>query len=382
MAIYHLSVKPISRAGGRSATAAAAYRSGELVHDLTSDEVFDYTRKRGVEHSEIVLSAAAARADINWARDREALWNAAEIAEVRKDARVAREYEVALPHELNRGQRVELVRAFSAELANRYGVAVDFSIHAPHRNGDERNHHAHIMTTTREVTATGLGSKAAIEWSDTDRRKKGLEPAKSEVKTIRERWAVLTNEHLLERGIEVQVDHRSLQEQGIDREPQSHLGPAVSGMERRGMETEVGKRIAWEMQAAAQARLERAAEIGKLAREREQLQLSSLDLSGDLKLAKEERARAVPETKAKDTIDMSLAQRLDMLSDEVAKRLEAEAAPERVARAEEVRRRALEVSQQKDLEHGRGRSRGRSIGDDDDELKRKLDRGKDFGLER
>jgi ATP-dependent exoDNAse (exonuclease V) alpha subunit len=119
MAIYHLSVKPISRAGGRSATAAAAYRSGDLVHDLTSDEVFDYTRKRGVEHSEIVLPTAAARADINWARDREALWNAAEIAEVRKDARVAREYEVALPHELNRGQRVELVRAFSAELANR-----------------------------------------------------------------------------------------------------------------------------------------------------------------------------------------------------------------------------------------------------------------------
>ena len=301
---------------------------------------------------------------------------------MRKDARVAREYEVALPHELNRGQRVELVRAFAGELANRYGVAVDFSIHPPHRNGDERNHHAHIMTTTREVTATGLGSKAAIEWSDTDRRKKGLEPAKTEVKAIRERWAALTNEHLLERGIEVRVDHRSLQEQGIDREPQSHLGPAVSGMERRGMETEVGKRISWEMQAAAQARLERAAEIGKLAREREQLQLSTLDLSGDLKLAKEERARAVPETKAKEIASgMSLAERLDMLSDEVAKRLEAEAAPERAAREEEARRRALDVTQQQDLEHGRGRSRGRSIGDDD-ELKRKLDRGKDFGLER
>jgi ATP-dependent exoDNAse (exonuclease V) alpha subunit len=365
MAIYHLSVKPISRAGGRSATAAAAYRSGELVHDLTSDEVFDYTRKRGVEHSEIVLSAAAARADINWARDRQALWNAAEIAEVRKDARVAREYEVALPHELNRGQRVELVRAFAVELANRYGVAVDFSIHLPHRSGDDRNHHAHIMTTTREITATGLGSKAAIEWSDTDRRKKGLEPAKTEVKAIRERWAALTNEHLLQRGIEVRVDHRSLQEQGIDREPQSHLGPAVSGMERRGMETEVGKRISWEMEAAAQARLERAAEIGKLAREREQLQLSTLDLSGDLKLAKEERARAVPEPKAKEIASgMSLAERLDMLSDDVAKRLEAEAAPERAVREEEARRRAL--SQQQDLEHGRGRSRGRSIGDDDE----------------
>ena len=109
-----------------------------------------------------------------------------------------------------------------------------------------------------------------------------------------------------------------------------------------------------------------------------------MDLSGDLKLAKEERARAAPEAKAKDTADMSLAERLDMLSDEVAKRLEAEAAPERAAREEEARRRALDVTQQQDLEHGRGRSRGRSIGDDDDddELKRKLDRGKDFGLER
>ena len=177
----------------------------------------------------------------------------------------------------------------------------------------------------------------------------------------------VTNEHLLERGIEVRVDHRSLQEQGIDREPQSHLGPAVSGMERRGMETEVGKRISWEMQAAAQARLERAAEIGKLAREREQLQLSTLDLSGDLKLAKEERALAAPETKAKEIASgMSLAERLDMLSDDVAKRLEAEAAPERAAREEEARRRALDVTQQQDLEHGRGRSRGRSIGDDDE----------------
>jgi hypothetical protein len=292
MAIYHLSVKPISRAGGRSATAAAAYRSGELVHDLTSNEVFDYTRKRGVEHSEIVLPTAAARADINWARDREALWNAAEIAEVRKDARVAREYEVALPHELNRGQRVELVQAFAGELANRYGVAVDFSIHLPHRSGDERNHHAHIMATTREVTATGLGPKAAIEWSDTDRRKKGLEPAKAEVKAIRERWAALTNEHLLERGIEVRVDHRSLQEQGIDREPQSHLGPAVSGMERRGIETEVGKRISWEMQAAAQERLERAAELGKIERERAQVERSILDLSGDVGSARRGREGA------------------------------------------------------------------------------------------
>jgi MobA/MobL family len=288
VAIYHLSVKPISRGVGRSATAAAAYRSGELVHDLSTDEVFDYTRKRGVEHSEIVLPTEAARQDINWARDREALWNAAEIAEKRKDARVAREYEVALPHELTNSQRADLVRAFAGELANRYGVAVDFSIHAPHREGDERNTHAHIMTTTRRVLATGLGEKASIEWSDTDRAKKGLEPSKVEVKAIRERWAMLTNEHLKERGIEARVDHRSLEAQGIDRVPTSHLGPAVSGMERRGIATEVVKRISLEL---ASERLARAAEIGKLERERAEVRQSMLDLSGDLKNAQRERDR-------------------------------------------------------------------------------------------
>ena len=292
MAIYHLSIKPVSRGRGRSATAAAAYRSGELVQDLTSGEGFDYTRRRGVEHTEIVLPTAAAKLDINWARDRESLWNAAELAEQRKDARVAREYEVALPHELNAKQRTELVRAFASDIANRYGVAVDFAVHKPHRSGDERNHHAHIMATTREVTATGFGAKAAIEWSDTDRAKRGLSAAKVEVKVIRARWADLTNEHLKDRGLEIRVDHRTLESQGINREPTTHLGPAVSALERRGIETEVGKRIAWQRQAAAQERLERAAELGKIEREKESLERSILDLSGDLNAARKGRAVA------------------------------------------------------------------------------------------
>jgi hypothetical protein len=90
MAIYHLSVRPVSRAGGRSAAAASAYRAAELVHDYTTGQTFDYTRKRGVEHSEIVLPTKAARQDIDWARNREALWNAAERAENRSNSRLAR----------------------------------------------------------------------------------------------------------------------------------------------------------------------------------------------------------------------------------------------------------------------------------------------------
>ena len=292
VAIYHLSTKPISRSGGRSATAAAAYRSAERVHDLTTGEVFDYTRKSGVVHAEIVLPSDAARQDINWARDRQQLWNAAEVAEKRKDARVAREYEVALPHELTRAQRVELVRAFAEQIANRYGVVVDFAIHKPHRAGDDRNHHAHMLATTRQVTATGLGAKAAIEWSDSDRAKKGLSQAKTEIVDIRERWASLTNEALQARGLAARVDHRTLEAQGIEREPTTHLGAAVMGLERRGIETEVGNRIREQRALEVQARLERAAEHGRLEREQLQTTKTILDLSGDLAAAKRERGQA------------------------------------------------------------------------------------------
>ncbi len=289
MAIYHLSVKPISRKGGRSATAAAAYRSAELVYDETTGESFDYTRRRGVEHTEIVLPTEAARRDINWARDRQQLWNEAERAENRSNSRVAREYELALPHEMTHGQRVELVHAFSQQLADRFGVAVDAAIHAPHWHGDDRNYHAHLLTTTRVIEPDGLGEKSAIEWSDGNRRKAGLEPAKVEIKQIRAQWEELANERLQSLGLEARIDHRSLKDQGLEREPTVHLGPAVSGLERRGIESEVGKRLELEAREAAQARLERAAELGRLERESQLVQRSILDLSGDLAGAKRER---------------------------------------------------------------------------------------------
>ncbi|EQD28610.1 mobilization protein, partial [mine drainage metagenome] len=195
-----------------------------------------------------VLPAAAAQRDpagrdVHWASDREALWNAAERAEKRSNARVAREYELALPHELTKTQRLALVRAFAAEIADRHGVAVDFAIHAPHRAGDERNHHAHLLATTRVIEPGGLGGKAPLEWSDTNRRKAGLGPAKEEILALRARWAVLANEQLLGQGHSIRLDHRSLAARGIEREPGSHLGPAVSGMERRGIETEVRRRL-------------------------------------------------------------------------------------------------------------------------------------------
>jgi ATP-dependent exoDNAse (exonuclease V) alpha subunit len=212
LAIYYMTTKHVTRGRGRSATAAAAYRVAGKIFDHTSGETFDYTRKRGVEHTEIVLPTEAAKHDINWARNRQALWNAAEAAEKRKDARVAREYELALPHELKKSERVALVRAFAIDTANRYGVAVDFALHRPHRSGDERNYHAHVLATTRRIEAAGLGEKASLEWSDQHRGRAGLGPAKQELKDIRRRFEDLTNEKLMEAGFEARVDCRSLKD--------------------------------------------------------------------------------------------------------------------------------------------------------------------------
>ena len=286
MAIYHLRVKPVSRAGGRSSTAAAAYRTAEIVYDQTTGQTFDYSRKRGVEHAEIVLPTECAKQDVNWAREREALWNAAEVAERRSNSRVAREYEIALPHELNATQREDLSRTFAQQIADRFGCAVDFAIHEPHREGDERNYHAHLLATTRVIEPGGLGEKTAIEWSDTDRRKAGLVNGKDEITQIREAWAGLANERLQELGLEARIDHRTLEEQGIDRQPTVHLGPAVSAMERRGIRTEVGKRLEVEALEAVQKRIEKAAELGKLERESQEIGRSILDLSGNIEDAK------------------------------------------------------------------------------------------------
>src|SRR5471032_3141646 len=126
LAIYHLSMKPMSRSSGRSAVAAAAYRSGQKLTNERDGLTHDFTRKGGIAHSEIVTPEGS---NADWAHDRSRLWNAAEHSEKRKDARVAREIEIALPHELTADQRLALTREFSQGLADRFGVAVDFSIH-------------------------------------------------------------------------------------------------------------------------------------------------------------------------------------------------------------------------------------------------------------
>ena len=276
MAIYHLSVKAVSRSAGRSATAAAAYRAGCEITDQRTGEVHDYTRKGGVESADIVLPDGAPE----WATDRAALWNAAEAAERRKDACVAREFEVALPDELSPAERRRLAVDFAKEMANADGCAVDVAIHAPGKEGDSRNHHAHILRTTRKVGLDGLTDKLDTEKAGRNRA--------ADLDAVRTRWADLTNERLRENGIKARIDHRSLKDQGIDREPTSHMGPAVSAMERRGVKTEVGKRIEDEVAE----RLARARADGAKERELAQANKSIIDLSGDLAAAKRDCAAA------------------------------------------------------------------------------------------
>jgi Ti-type conjugative transfer relaxase TraA len=232
MAIYHLNTHTIGRAAGHSAVAAAAYRSASSLVDERTGEVFDFTRKGGVLSAEIVTPAGVP------VPERAALWNAAEAAEKRKDARVAREWRAALPHELNDADRKELAMRMGQAIADRYGVAVDVCIHAPDKEGDDRNFHVHMLATTRTIGADGtLGAKAVIELANKDRQKAGIPgTSQGDIADIRRQWAELANEALERAGISARIDHRSYADQGVELTPTRHIGTDAVAMNRRGLE--------------------------------------------------------------------------------------------------------------------------------------------------
>ena len=232
MAIYHLSMKPISRASGRSAVASAAYRAAERLINERDGLTHDFTRRGGVEHTEVVIPAGV---DAAWALDRSVLWNAAEAVENRKDARVAREFEIALPHELTAEQRLGAVREFAQGLANRYGAAVDFAIHAPDGDTDIRNHHAHLMMTVRRVRSEGLGDKTLVERENKWLLSRELPTSQMQLRDIRQSWEQVANEKLAQAGLDIRIDHRSHQERGLEIEPTEHVGVHATQMQRRGL---------------------------------------------------------------------------------------------------------------------------------------------------
>ncbi len=205
MAIFHLSVKNICRADGRSAVAAAAYRAGARLRNMAARRINDYSNRGGVVHSEILLPENAPA----WMTDREMLWNAVDAAESRKDARVAKEVEIALPIELARAANIGLARQFAADLFTRRGVVADLSVH----DAGDGNPHAHVLLATRSLAPDGFGSK-----------NRQLDD-RTFLSGLRETWEVYANRTLEAHGAAARIDHRTLEAQGIDREPELHRGP-------------------------------------------------------------------------------------------------------------------------------------------------------------
>jgi Ti-type conjugative transfer relaxase TraA len=220
MAIYHLHVKVIGRKSGSSAVASAAYRSGSRLRDERLDRSHDFSAKRGVVHSEVMLPENAPEA---WS-DRERLWNDVEAFEVRKDAQLAREVEFALPREMTQAQGIELARDFAqSEFADR-GIIADLNVHWDIGEDGMPKPHAHVMLTMRAVDGNGFGPKVR-DWNRTEM-----------VERWRERWAELANERLAELDIDARIDHRSLEAQGITLEPQSQIGASAQRIEGEGIE--------------------------------------------------------------------------------------------------------------------------------------------------
>ena len=223
-------VGKVSRGKGDApATAKAAYRAGARIHDERLDEVHDYRRKGGIETAFILGPADANPILID---DRAALWNHAEATDKRKNSVTARELILPLPADVDQAPRREIAAHVARFLVERYGVAADVAIHVPHREGDERNHHAHILFTTRRLGRDGLAEKIRV----LDDVKQGPK----EIEAIRQAAAAATNRILEREGVAYRVDHRSYERRGMDREPTQHMGPAATAQERKGEETRIG----------------------------------------------------------------------------------------------------------------------------------------------
>lgn len=228
MAIYHFSVKNISRSDGRSVVACAAYRSGEKLIDERQGKEQDYTRKSGVEFKKIYAPIHTDQQLL----ERNQLWNAVEKIETRKNSQLAREFEIAFPCELKQDQREQLLNDLCEKIVKRHNVIVDAAIHAPHTaiGSDERNYHAHILLTTRSINDHGQLEKKTREFND---------HGKEQIEYWREEFANLCNYHLKLAGSVERVDHRSYKARGSELEPTQHEGPKATQLKRQGIATEI-----------------------------------------------------------------------------------------------------------------------------------------------
>jgi len=265
VAIYHLSVKTISRGKGRSSVGAAAYRAGEKLENEQDGKTHDYTRRKGIIYTEIMLPENAPKEYFN----RSVLWNSVEKAENRKNARTAREVEIALPIELSHREQIELVRRYVKDNFTDKGMCADIAIHAGHHRSNKAenqhdkntkldNPHAHILLTTRPIDQDGKwGGKQRKEYildkdgnKQYDKKKHTYKcktvkannwDEKETLKQWRENWSRVVNRELESKNLPERIDHRSLHAQGkMEQTPTIHMGAAAHRMEQRGIKTEKG----------------------------------------------------------------------------------------------------------------------------------------------
>ena len=245
----HIPVSIIKRSAGRSAVAAAAYRSGTKLTNEWDGMTHDYTRKGGIVHAEIMLPAYAPPEFA----DRSILWNSVEQIEKARDSQLAREIEAALPRELSREQQLALVRSYVKDNFVDKGMCADFAIH----DKGTGNPHAHIMLTVRPLKENGQWGAKCRKAYDLDENGQRIPDGKGGWKNHREdttdwndkgnveiwraAWAAYTNRALESAGRPERIDHRSYKRQGIDKIPSVHLGPAASQMEKRGIRTDKGE---------------------------------------------------------------------------------------------------------------------------------------------
>ena len=251
IAIYHCSIKIISRGKGKSAVAAAAYRSGEKLTNDYDGTTHDFTRKGGVVYTEILLPDNAPR---EYA-DRSMLWNAVEAVEKSKDAQLSREIEIALPNELSETECISLAKEFAQQTFVDKGMCADVCIHNPNR--EQKNIHAHIMLTMRPFNEDGTwGDKQKKEYlldkngnKIYDKRKRTYKcrtvqttdwNSREKAEEWRSEWENFINSALAEKGIIEKVDHRSFERQGKIEKPTVHMGVAATQMERKGIRTVKG----------------------------------------------------------------------------------------------------------------------------------------------
>ena len=232
MAIYHFHVEPISRGKGQSVVASAAYRAAENLYDERLGQHWDYTRKVGVEHSEIL-----APPDVpTWIYDRERLWNAVEAVERRKDAQLARQIIMAVPRELSPDQQINLLRDFTRDTFVSKGMVADVALHLD----DPNNHHGRILLTMRDITSEGFGLKRR-DWNQ-----------KQQLEQWRTEWAEAQNRHLSLAGFDVRVDHRTLDAQGIDLVPGRKIGISAERQRKPDLPRNLAERIAEQREIAAE----------------------------------------------------------------------------------------------------------------------------------